>query len=228
MSSVFSLLIGAPRATRTRIVRSGCGDHRRRRWRRLYVHRRCRGLHAVASGSRERSASAGGVFLLPPTRGWRRLFPQKPDEQWQQQRQREQQLWRYFHCSTWSRRSRCCMRRAIYIAYHVGALWHVQFICWGKFPRGCQCYWPADARVAASTATEVDGSRAMRNPSFVEFGGGDSSLVERLAGSNGSASSSRRRSSRRRARRCAAAALRPWTPSARAARGACRAGSPPG
>ena len=122
MSSVFSLLIGAPRATRTRIVRSGCGDHRRRRWRRLYVHRRCRGLHAVASGSRERSASAGGVFLLPPTRGWRRLFPQKPDEQWQQQRQREQQLWRYFHCSTWSRRSRCCMRRAIYIAYHVGAL----------------------------------------------------------------------------------------------------------
>ena len=95
MSSVCSLLIGAPRATRTRIVRSGCGDHRRRRWRRLYVHRRCRGLHAVASGSRERSASAGGVFLLPPTRGWRRVFPQKPDEQWQQQRQREQQLWRH-------------------------------------------------------------------------------------------------------------------------------------
>ena len=30
----------------------------------------------------------------------------------------------------------------------------------------------------------------MRNPSFVEFGGGESSLVERLAGSNGSDSSS--------------------------------------
>ena len=160
---MFSLLIGAPRATRTRIVRSGCGDHRRRRWRRLYVHRRCRGLHAVASGSRERSASAGGVFLLPPTRGWRRLFPQKPDEQWQQQRQREQQLLRYFHCSTWSRRSRCCMRRAIYIAYHhVGALWQVQFI-------GDACVWLTAPRSAARTrcATHRDHQHAMLNRSVV-------------------------------------------------------------
>ena len=84
------------------------------------------------------------------------------------------------------------MRRAIYIAYHhVGALWQVQFIG-ADFHAAVNIIGQPIARVAAST--EVDGSRALRDPSFVglaasAFGGGDSSLAglaaaasERLAG----------------------------------------------
>ena len=129
--SVFSLLIGAPSATRTRPCALGL---RRSSSTTMAPAARASPLPKAFTYRGQRQPRAFCISrrrVFAPTHPW--LAPIIPAKARRAMAAtaaaRAAAVAAHFHCSTWSRRSRCCMRRAIHIAYHhVGALWQVQFI----------------------------------------------------------------------------------------------------
>ena len=132
--SVFSLLIGAPSATRTRPCALGL---RRSSSTAMAPAARASPLPKAFTYRGQRQPRAFCISrrrVFAPTHPW--LAPIIPAKARRAMAAtaaaRAAAVAAYFHCSTWSRRSRCCICNATcslyYIAYHVGALLASAFI----------------------------------------------------------------------------------------------------